>query len=46
MQNMGTVFESPTRTLVHYFDNGFDHSLDHSFDPADAADALSRMSET
>jgi hypothetical protein len=42
MQNMGTAFESPTRSLVHYFD----HSSDHSSDQADATDALSRMSET
>ena len=46
MQNMGTAFESPTRSLVHYSDNSFDHSLDHSFDQADVTDALSRMSET
>jgi len=38
MQNMGTAFESPTRSLVHH--------CDHSFDQADATDALNRMSET
>jgi len=35
---MGTAFESPMRSLVHYFD--------HSVDQADATDALNRMSET
>ncbi len=50
MQNMGTAFKSPTRSLVHYFDHSFDHSfdhnLDHNLDQADATDALNRMSET